>query len=43
LPVRVERLTVARGKDRHLVGLGLSLVLEEHVEIALDDVSEDGH
>src|SRR5512133_566845 len=39
-PVRVERLALASGKDRHCDRLGLALLLEEDVEVVLADVAE---
>jgi hypothetical protein len=41
LPVGVEGLAVARRKERHLRRFGLTLVLVEGIEIALDDVTEN--
>jgi hypothetical protein len=40
-PVRVEGLAVAGREGRHPVRLGLALVLEERVEVAVDDFPQN--
>jgi hypothetical protein len=39
--VRVEGLAVAGREGRHPVRLGLALVLEERVEVAVDDFPQN--
>jgi hypothetical protein len=41
LPGGVEGLAVARREERHLRRFGLTLVLVEGIEVALDDVTEN--
>jgi hypothetical protein len=41
LPVGVEGFAVAGRKERHLRRFGLTLVLVEGIEVALDDVTEN--